>query len=314
MTECYLCGSPKTRVIRDHLRLGVRRNVLQCESCGLDFLEPREKDLRAYYATEYRKEYSPRPEEAAESQTIFDVYRPLQEERLARLRPYLPGPAARVLDVGCSAGHFLHVLSPHVGECVGIEFNLANAAFVREKLGFASYTVPIEETDLRKQSFDLITCFHALEHMPDPRAFLKTIGGYLKPGGQVYIEVPNVEDALLSVYRSGPYADFWYREPHLFNFSPATFTTLMKQAGFRGELLPVQRYSFLNHLHWAQVGKPQGSAEVAMPAPVLVTDERAPAAARARLNEWIARVDADYRQILRETGVSESIGFIGRTA
>jgi 2-polyprenyl-3-methyl-5-hydroxy-6-metoxy-1,4-benzoquinol methylase len=314
VSHCYLCGSERLRVIRDRLRHDVRRNVLSCGECDLDFLEPQEKDLRAYYATEYRKEYSPRPEEAAESQTIFDVYRPLQEERVARLRPYLPSPAGRVLDVGCSAGHFLHAVSPYVGECVGIEFNLANAAFVREKLGFDAYTVPVEETALSERSFDLITCFHALEHMPDPRAFLKTIRRYLKPGGRIYVEVPNVKDALLSVYRSEAYADFWYREPHLFNFSPSTFKKLMEQAGYRGELLPVQRYSFLNHLHWSTLGKPQGSAEVAMPTPVLATDERAPAAARERLNAWIARVDAEYRHILLETGVSESIGFIGQAA
>jgi 2-polyprenyl-3-methyl-5-hydroxy-6-metoxy-1,4-benzoquinol methylase len=314
VTQCYLCGSAMTRVIRDHLRSGVRRNVLKCDACGLDFLEPQDKDLRAYYATEYRKEYSPRPEEAAESQTIFDVYRPLQQERIERLRPYLPGAAGRVLDVGCSAGHFLHAVREFVGQCVGIEFNLANVAFVREKLGFEAHAVPVEETSLAERSFDLITCFHALEHMPDPRAFLKTVRRYLKPGGRVYVEVPNVEDALLSVYRSEPYADFWYREPHLFNFSPATFRTLMEQAGYRGDLLPVQRYSFLNHLHWAQVGKPQGSAEVAMPTPILVSDERAPASARNRLNAWMARVDTEYRRILMETGVSESIGFVGQAA
>lgn len=310
--KCYLCGSNQLEVIRDRLRHGIKRNVLLCLSCGLNFLEPFDKDLQDYYVETYRKEHSPRPSEPVDSQTLFDIYLPLQPERVKRLKPYIPDEDAVVLDVGCSAGYFLHAIRPFVSECVGIEYNHANARFVRESLGFRVYTTPIEETDLPERYFDLITVFHTLEHMPDPLAFLKTVRRYLKPSGSLYVEVPNVDDALLSVYKIESYADFWYREPHLFNFSPSTLRLLMAKAGFEGDILPVQRYGFLNHMYWILVGKPQPSAEVAMSTQPLVQNESVPASTRKRLNEWIKRVDAEYRTILKECGVSESIGFIAK--
>ena len=310
--KCYLCDSNELEVVRNRLRHGIKRNVLLCLSCGLNYLEPLDKDLQDYYAGKYRKEHSPRPSESVDSQTLFDIYLPLQAERVERLKPYIPDPGAVVLDVGCSSGHFLYTIKPFVGECVGIEYNHANAQFVRDRLGFRVYTTPIEGTDLPEAYFDLITVFHTLEHMSDPLSFLKTIRRYLKPSGSLYVEVPNVDDALLSVYKIESYADFWYRDPHLFNFSPSTLEFLMARAGFEGDILPVQRYGFINHVHWMLTGKPQPSAEIAMAIPVLVQDESVPGKHRGRLNEWIKRVDAEYRTILKEGGVSESIGFIAR--
>lgn len=310
--KCYLCGSDKLEVVRNRLRHGIKRDVLLCLSCGLNYLEPLDKDLHDYYAEKYREEHSPRTGESVDSQTLFDIYLPFQAERVERLKPYMPDQSAVVLDVGCSAGHFLYAIEPFVGECVGIEYNQANARSVRERLGFRVYTTPIEETDLPQRYFDLVTVFHALEHMSDPLSFLKTARRYLKPSGSLYVEVPNARDALLSVYRIESYASFWYREPHLFNFSPSTLERLMAMAGFQGDVLPVQRYGFMNHMHWMLTGKPQPSAEIAMTTPVLVQDENVPEKPRERLNEWIKRVDADYRKILKECEVSESIGFIAK--
>jgi hypothetical protein len=148
--------------------------------------------------------------------------------------------------------------------------------------------------------------------MPDPLTFLKTVRRYLKPSGSLYVEVPNVDDALLSAYKVEAYADFWYREPHLFNFSPTTLKQLMAKAGFVGNILSVQRYGFFNHLHWLLVGKPQPSAKVAMSSLQLARDETVPAEAREQLNKWAEKIDAEYRQILKKHGLSESIGFIAQ--
>lgn len=310
--KCYLCDSNKLKVLRNRIRHGIKRNVLLCSSCGLNYLEPLDKDLQDYYAGKYRKEYSPRTNESVNSQTIFDIYLPFQAERVERLKPYIPDQNAVVLEVGCSAGHFLYAIKPFVGECIGIEYNKANAQFVREELGFRVYTTPIEETNLPRRFFDLITVFHTLEHMSDPLSFLKTVRRYLKPSGSLYVEVPNVDDALLSIYKIDYYADFWDRQPHLFNFSPSTLKFLMAKAGIEGDILFVQRYSLMNHMHWILTGKPQYSAEIAMATPLLVQEEGTPSKPRERLREWIKRVDAEYRTILKECGVSDSIGFISK--
>jgi len=307
-----MCGSGKLEVVRNRLRHGIKRNVLHCLDCGLNYLEPAEKDLQGYYRKEYRSKHSPRTNEFVDSQTLFDIYFPHQAERVERLKPYMPSKNAVILDVGCGPGHFLQAIASFVGKCVGIEFNHDNARFVRERLGFRVYTRPIEETDLPQEYFDLVTVFHTLEHLADPLSFLKTIRRYLKQSGALYVEVPSVDDALLSVYKIESYADFWYREPHLFNFSPSTLRLLMRRAGFEGETVPVQRYGFLNHVNWVLTGKPQPSAEIAMAVQLLVQESNKSSSVSDRINEWIRNVDAEYRSILKENGVSESIGFIGR--
>lgn len=307
--KCYLCDSKDLQKIRDSVR-GQKINVWLCNDCGLDFLEPPGRDLRGFYAGEYRKQYSPSVESAYDSKAIFDHYRPFMDERVERLQSCLPDNG-RVLEVGCSAGHFLHAIAPRVGEIVGIELNLDNCRFVSEELGFRTYSTPIEETDLEEDSFDTIFVFHTLEHMENPRGFLEVIRRYLKPDGKLYVEIPCLEDPLLSVYKLSSYADFWYREPHLFNFTAETLSLLTQQAGFLGEIVRVQRYSFLNHLSWKLTGKPQGSAEIAMRVPRLADPDQTNPEVAARLNAWFADVDASYRSLLQELGRTESIGFVG---
>jgi SAM-dependent methyltransferase len=227
------------------------------------------------------------------------------------LQPYLPKDGV-LIDIGASAGHFLNAAKPHVGECIAVEPNLANAQFIRDELGFRAYTTPIEQTDLPKGSADLITCFQTMEHIPDPRQFLLNVAEYLAPGGRLYVEVPNVDDALLSVHRVSEYADFWYREPHIYNFSPATLTELTRQAGLEGEILPVQRYGLMNHMSWVLRREPQPSAEVAMGAPRLVPEPQGEV--DDEVNAFFADADRAYRDLLCRTMTSESIGFIGQRA
>ena len=64
---------------------------------------------------------------------------------------------------------------------------------------------------------------------------------------------------LLSGHNVQSYHDFWFREPHLFNFSAKTLKICLEKAGFKGEIKGAQRYNLLNHLHWKFLKKPQKS-------------------------------------------------------
>ena len=82
----------------------------------------------------------------------------------------------------------------------------------------------------------------------------------VEPGGIMVIEVPNAEDALLSLYESGRFADFTYWIPHLFLYTMKSLSMLIEKSGFytiesAGQ---VQRYSIANHLMWLAMGKPGG--------------------------------------------------------
>lgn len=305
---CYLCGAKALRIMRTKLRHNIKRNVFECGKCGLVYLEPVQQNLKGFYAGEYRKRYAPVIGSVLNSRELFDISLPYQKYRIVELKNIL-GPAKRLLDVGCASGAFLYAVKGYVRECTGIEFNSDNARFIDKTLGIKVYTEDVEKANLPQEYFDIITAFQVFEHVSDPLKFLAGIRKLLKPGGVICIEVPNVRDVLLSVYGVKSYADFWFREPHLFNYSTKTLTKLLKKAGFTGKTKTIQSYNFINHMNWILKGEPQKSMEIGMSKPVLVSS-RTPIA--NELNCWIEKVDSEYKGILNKHELGESILFVGK--
>ena len=108
------------------------------------------------------------------------------------------------------------------------------------------------------EKFDLVVLFHALEHMVNPIEFCKSLKGVIKPTGHLIIEVPNIDDALVSLYKIKSYIDFYYQKAHLFYFSSATLKWVLDQAGYNSDIVGVQRYDLSNHIRWMLDGKPGG--------------------------------------------------------
>ena len=313
MQRCYLCDSNSLEVIRDKLRHGIKRDVLKCGSCGLIYLQPNDDNLQKYYGTEYRDSYTPtiNKEYKYSSDAMFKTSLPLQERRIERTR-HLFDRKSNILEVGASAGHFSYSIKDMVACRTVIELNQSDANYIRKKQGIPVYTTPIEETDLHEESFDGIFAFQMLEHVPDPRDFLKTLAKYVKPGGFIYVEVPNIDDALLSAYKLDEgYADFYFREPHLYYFSSNTLKKLFFQSGFDGATSTCQDYNFLNAINWIQNDVPQDSVEISQYPPRLVTNESAPKEVRERLNKWMLGVDREYQDLLNSLNIGNVVTFTG---
>ena len=305
---CYLCGAKTLKIIRTKLRHNIRRNVFECGKCGIVYLEPVQEDLKDFYTEEYRKLYTPLIGSALNSQELFDICLPIQKYRIDELK-YVLDPTKKLLDVGCASGAFLYSVKSRVLECVGMEFNLDNARFVEEVLGIKVYTERIEDVDLSQEYFDIATAFQVLEHVDDPIQFLKGIHKLLKPGGTICIEVPNIQDVLLSVYEIEKYADFWFREPHVFNYSPKTLTMILEKTGFAGETKTIQSYNVINHMNWILKGTPQKSIDIGISKPVLAQSNSIIA---DELNNWVEKIDREYKDILNKHELGESILFIGK--
>ncbi len=308
--KCYLCESLDMIILKDRIRNDIKRNVLKCQTCNIVYLEPKETDLQKYYKGEYRNEYTPIVGESIKSKQLFDIRLKYQQERINRLKHILH-PEMHVLDIGCSTGHFLYALNDRVSQCVGIEYNLDNAEFAN-KLGIKVYTEDIEKTPIQLESLDLITIFQAFEHIEDPVGFIQNVSKYLKPDGFLCIEVPNIEDALISLYKIDEYINFWFREPHIFNYSIDTLSQVLKKAGFIGELKTIQRYSFMNHMNWLLTKMPQKHMDDGMSKPKLIHDIAEKNTVPLEFNEWLGKVDAEYKELLNKHQLGDSILFIGK--
>lgn len=110
--------------------------------------------------------------------------------------------------------------------------------------------------------FDVITMFGVLEHLQYPVEILKSLSQLLSANGKVVVQIPNADDALLSLYKCTAFADFTYWICHLYLYSNRTLPLLVEKAGLKLKFIQqMQRYPLANHLYWLSQGKPRGHQE-----------------------------------------------------
>jgi SAM-dependent methyltransferase len=233
-TACNLCGARDFEVVGTADRDGRPLRTVMCRRCGLIWTNPRPSvaDMDAYYATDYRADYT-----GAAAPPLRKIVRGMlgAHDRRRGLRPLLGdvGPNARaphgprrVLDVGCGAGEFVYLLRRERIDASGVEPGREYADFAGRVLGIPVQTATVETAVVPPGSQDVVTMFHALEHVPDPKRVLTTMRGWLKKGGMLVVEVPNVESTV-----QAPSHRFHYA--HLHHFTGATLGALGEAAGLR---------------------------------------------------------------------------------
>ena len=93
--------------------------------------------------------------------------------------------------------------------------------------------------------------FHVFEHILDPYEFLGKCQKLLGDQGVIIIEVPHVEDPLLSIYNLNEYKDFYFQPMHPYVYSAKALQYVFRQSGFQEvEKIFFQRYGLDNHLAW----------------------------------------------------------------
>ena len=310
--KCQLCRSAKVKIIRHTLRYNIKRKVCQCQKCEFVFLESlKSRDERYYQSKEYRKHYGPRLDKAAKAEEIFNIYLPFQPAIINKISPVLK-PHHKILDIGCSTGHFLHSLKGKVKTRVGLELNKEHVSFINKNLDFKVYSEPLENLIMKEAPFDIITCLQVLEHVDEPINFLQAIAKNLKPGGYLYLELPNLDDVLLSGYQIKGYEDFYFREPHVSYFSVKTLKNLLDKAGFAGKIKTIQRYNILNHFNWILNGKPQENFAIGNGAPILINSNKAGKKIKKDLNNFIKITDLKYKKLLAKHNLGENLSFLGK--
>jgi SAM-dependent methyltransferase len=150
------------------------------------------------------------------------------ERRIRWLAPLTGGK--RLLDVGAAFGFLLAAARKHGFDPIGVEPVGACAEFARRELGETVLPSTLEEAELPRSSFDVITLFDVIEHLRDPRSAIGRVRDLLRPGGLVVVETGDL-DALLSRVCGRRW--YYYDPPqHLTYFSRASLTAMLRAAGF----------------------------------------------------------------------------------
>lgn len=243
---CYLCESAKFITRKGQVRDDPNLDILECSNCGLVSLGSTSHIHVGFYEDSGMHGAEPTPMEAWLKDTEWD-----DQRRFDMVKAMLPNK--RLLDFGCGAAGFLQRAKTLAADVTGIELE----ARVRDHWAGQLNIVPSVEAAGGR--YDLITAFHVVEHLPDPRAMLRSLAQMLQPNGRMIVEVPSAEDALLTLYDCDAFQQFTYWSQHLFLFNAATLEMLARQVGLRViGIQHFQRYPLSNHLHWLSQGKPGG--------------------------------------------------------
>ncbi len=188
-SPCPVCGEGAAVVAS---RLDRRRAALitvACEHCGLFRNDPlpTSEELRRFHEADYRESYK-----GIRTPKVRNVYRSarLAKHRFQQIGRRLPA-GAQILDVGSGSGEWLAILQKAGHQVSGVEPDPYYGEFARQQYGVNVETSGILDLVRPGNSLDVITLFHVLEHLPDPLAALEKFRSWLRPGGLLFIEVPN---------------------------------------------------------------------------------------------------------------------------
>lgn len=245
--RCYICNGEDSSIRHQGVRDNPAIDVLECQRCGLVYLSTFEHINDLFY------------EQSAMLGGKVDLmkYRIQSlgddERRFRMLKESIKNN--RLLDFGCGGGGFLKLASEIADTVKGVELDRS----MRETLNQVDQIETFRSIDDIAGEFDVITLFHVVEHLTDPIDILSKLKSSLSPSGQLIVEVPSANDALLKLYQSTSFADFTYWSCHLFLYTPETLGKIAERAGYQIDYIKqLQRYPLSNHLHWLAKGKPGG--------------------------------------------------------
>lgn len=249
---CYLCSKSdfvdRPGKVRDLEEI----KVIECTNCGLVTLS------RTDHISERHYEEGKMHSKEIEINDWLKSTETDDQRRFEMFKPKLIGK--NILDFGCGNGGFLLKTKPYANKSNGIELEERMQPFFAEQ-NLKVWNSLKEAASNSTDRYDLITSFHVFEHLSDPASVLVDLSKLLYENGEIIIEVPSSDDALLILYKNEAFSNFTYWSQHLFLFNQHTMVDLIKKSGLKlNWIKQVQRYGLSNHLYWLSNDRPGGHA------------------------------------------------------
>ncbi|MBE7183954.1 MAG: class I SAM-dependent methyltransferase [Methylobacterium mesophilicum] len=187
---CPVCGDDRHEDVAQLDRRLKRLPTVACAGCGLLFTNPMPTDdeLSHYYRRMYRLDYQ-FALSGPKSRHIRK--RTKQSARRAMAVSDLLPANGSTLDFGAGSGEFVHAMLDKGFDAHGFDLGASYGEHARVALGDRFRVQSWQEADYAPR-FDLVSSFHVIEHLSVPVAALRKMEKWLKPGGKIYVEVPDL--------------------------------------------------------------------------------------------------------------------------
>ncbi len=259
-SPCHVCGSQNTGDFcsaRDRYGSGSWQ-IKYCRDCGFGWTSPplQEDQIAAYYPTAYLGDTRKALDDYFTGRLARSRSWRGEIEKVALVERYVE--RGRILDIGCGDGKFLWALDPQRWERTGVEASHDTIAIVRQRMRHLQLIAGNVYSDsLPVEAYDAVTFWHVFEHLPEPRRVLQRVTGLLRPGGWLFISLPNLDSLQARLFRQ-----FWYPfgdvPRHIYHFSRRSLDRLLLEAGMtiQGHHLfsPFVNFHSLKHslLGWSE--------------------------------------------------------------
>ena len=218
-------------------------NVVRCRGCGLMRTNPRptQESIGMYYPDSYGPYLGTVVDstKAEGHKGIKRFLKPIVNRIFRSYGKVLPVlEPARMLEVGCASGSFLHHMAGQGWAVHGIEFS-KSAARAANKLGYSVHAGSLESAPQPEEPFDLIVGWMVLEHLHDPIASLRRLRDWVKPDAWLVLSTPNAGSFEFRLFKGKGYA---LQVPtHLHHFTPQSLEKVLSVAGWRLDRIYHQR-------------------------------------------------------------------------
>ncbi|MDP3728021.1 MAG: class I SAM-dependent methyltransferase [bacterium] len=200
--ECNLCQSLEVK------KYAAFENytLVKCSSCGLLFTDQISIKVKDMYSKDYfdgvhgnffadcKKDYATKIEKSQKLQNFQHVLKKIKELK----------PQGKFMDIGCATGVFLDMAQKEGYDVVGVDVSEFACQYASENFGIKTLNGKLEDLHLEDNSFDIITMWDVVEHVPDPHTFLREVHRVLKDDGIIFILTIN-DSSLMGWMAEGIY-------------------------------------------------------------------------------------------------------------
>jgi SAM-dependent methyltransferase len=231
VSRCRICGSDRIAFYammtdNGHLRRAdIKLPVYRCRACDVFFLNPPPPaDVgREYFAQAYANE-------VRGSLYYNNEFKDRVSELRLKLLADYGTTGGTLLDIGCGKGQFVYAARKGGWDAWGVELDEGACEYARRQFGLETVLPGTVADAALPGTFDVVTLWDVIEHVPDPVQCLREAFDHLAPSGLIIVRTGNIRSWS---FDRNPSRWWAFGSDHRFYFSPGSLSHALSAAGFR---------------------------------------------------------------------------------